>query len=73
MRRTSWVRIPYSPNFFYFKFIFCSFVKINFIFKQELYLEPVEVNSTTSKGMCRVQKIIFFIIINLLYGPWHFD
>ena len=29
---------------------------INFIFKQDLDLEPVKVNSTTSRGMCREQK-----------------
>ena len=40
----------------------------NFIFKQDLDLEPVKVNSTTSRGMCRLHKDIFFIFINLWYG-----
>ena len=55
-------------NFFYFKFML--FFRINFIFKQDLDLEPVKVNSTTSRGMCREQKDIFFNFYTFL---WHFD
>ena len=43
------------------------FVKDNI--KQDLDLEPVKVNSTTSKGMGRVHKDNFFIFFNLWYGP----
>ena len=41
---------------------------INFIFKQDL--EPVKVNSTTSRGMCREQKDNLFHFYTFL---WHFD
>ena len=43
------------------------FKRINFIFKQDLDPEPVKVNSTTSRGMCREQKDNFFIFIHF-YG-----
>ena len=43
---------------------------INFIFKQEVDLEPVEVNSTTSRGMCRVHIDIFFSFLSI-YGMVH--
>ena len=43
------------------------FKRINFIFKQYLDLEPVKVNSTTSRGMCREQKDKFFHFIHF-YG-----
>ena len=42
---------------------------INFIFKQDLDLEPVGVNSTTSKCMCRVHKDNFFTLS--IYGMVH--
>ena len=55
--------------------ILCCFLKdkFYFYFKQDLDLEPVKVNSTTSRGMCREHKDNFFIFINLWYSPWHFD
>ena len=44
------------------------FQRINFIFKQDLDLEPVKVNSITSRGICREQKDNFFHFYTFL---WH--
>ena len=52
-------------NFFY-SLNLCCFVTKNFIFKQDLDLEPVKVNSTTSRGMCRLHKDIFSFLS--IYG-----
>ena len=40
--------------------IYVVLLSKNFIFKQDLDLEPVKVNSTTSRVMCRLHKDIFF-------------
>ena len=54
----------------FFTLNLCCFLKDNFIIKQDLDLEPVKVNSTTSRSMCREQKDNFFHFYTFL---WHFD
>ena len=43
----------------FFTFVYVLLLKINFIFKQDLDLEPVKVNSTTSRVMCNYTKKFF--------------
>ena len=47
----------------------CCFSRVGFVFEHDIDLEPVKINSTTSRGICRVHKLIFFIFINLGYSP----
>ena len=50
----------HSALTFFFTLNLCCFVKENFIFKLDLDLEPVKVNSATSCCMCRLHKDIVF-------------
>ena len=52
---------------FYFKLVFVF--KDKFYFEHDLDLEIVKVNLTTSRSMCRVQKVNYFHFYQLWYGP----
>ena len=54
-------------KFFYFKLVFVF--KDKFYFEHDLDLEIVRVNLTTSRSMCRVQKVNCFHFYQLWYGP----
>ena len=54
-------------KFFYFKLAFVF--KDKFYFEHDLDLEIVKVNLTTSRSMCRVQKVNCFHFYQLWYGP----
>ena len=56
-----------KPSKCFFKLVFVF--KDKFYFEHDLDLEIVKVNLTTSRSMCRVQKVNCFHFYQLWYGP----